>query len=77
MLEDAAWYVEHTGMSNRELQEKRILAIETVRPHLQAIIDEFDMDKHHGSTPLASRDGLAGFVKDLPSFKARMPQSRL
>jgi hypothetical protein len=77
MLEDAAWYVEHTGMSNRELQERRILAIERARPHLQAIIDELDMEKHHGSTPLVSRESLAGFVRDLPSFDAGLPRSRL
>lgn len=77
MLEDAAWYVEHTGLSNRGLQEKRILAIEKARPHLQAIIDEFDMEKHHVSTPLVSREGLAGFVRDLPSFDAGLPRSRL
>lgn len=77
MLEDAAWYVEHIGLSNRELQEKRILAIERARPDLQAIIDEFDMGKHHGSTPLVSREGLAGFVRDLPSFEAGLPRSRL
>jgi hypothetical protein len=77
MLEDAAWYVEHTGMSNQELQEKRILAIESARPHLQAIIDEFDMGKHHGSTPLVSKEGMAGFVRDLPSFDAGLPRSRL
>ena len=77
MLEDAAWYVENTGISSRELQEKRILAIERARPHLQAVIDEFDMGKHHGSTPLVSREGLTGFVRELPSFEARMPRSRL
>lgn len=77
MLEDAAWYVEHTDLSNRELQKKRILAIERARPHLQAVIDEFDMAKHHGSTPLVSSDRFAGFVKDLPSYEGQMPRSRL
>ena len=77
VLENAAWYVENTGMSNRELQETRILAIERARPHLQAIIDEFDMAKHHGSTPLVSSEGMAGFVRDLPSFEAGLPRSRL
>ena len=77
MLEDAAWYVEHTGMSSGEIQEKRILAIERARPHLQAIIDEFDMGKHHGAMPLVLREGLAGFVRELPSFEPGVPRSRL
>lgn len=77
ILEDAAWYVEHAGMSNRALHERRISAIERARPHLQSIIDGFDMGKHFGTTPLVSKESWAEFVGDLPSFEGRMPRSRL
>lgn len=77
ILEDAAWYVEHAGLSNQELQEKCILAIERARPHMQSIIDEFDMGKHHGSTPLLSRVSWDEFVRELPSFDSGIPRSRL
>ena len=77
ILEDAAWYVEHTGLSNQKLQEKRIWAIERARPHLQSIIDGFDMAKHHGSTPLVSKASSDGFLGELPSFNCEMPRSRL
>jgi len=77
ILEDAAWYVEHTDLSNRDIQEKRILAIERARPHLPSIIDGFDMAKHHGSTPLVSEASCDSFLRDLPSFDSGLPRSKL
>ena len=76
-LEDAAWYVEHTGMSGDSLHEKRVLAIERARPHLQSTIDGFGMEEHFGDTPLVSEDGWDGFVRDLPAFGDGMERSRL
>lgn len=77
MLEDAAWYVENAGITNQELQESRVLAIERARPHLQSMIDGFDMAKHHGSTPLVSGESFAAFMAALPSFESEVPRSRL
>jgi acyl-CoA oxidase len=77
IVENAAWYVEHAGLSGRELQEKRILAIERARPHLQSIIDGFDMAKHHGLTPLVSQASYDSFLRDLPSFDSGLPRSKL
>lgn len=77
MLEDAAWYVENAGVSSQELQERRVLAIERARPHLQSIIDDFDMVKHHGTAPLVSGESFAGFMAELPSFTSGLPRSRL
>jgi acyl-CoA oxidase len=77
ILEDAAWYVEHTGLSSQKLQEIRILAIERARPHLQSIVDGFEMGKHHGSTPLVSKTSSDDFLRDLPSFDSGLPRSRL
>lgn len=77
ILEDAAWYVERAGMTNLELQERRVLAIERVRPHLQSIIDGFDMEKHHGAIPLVSSKGWTEFMGELPSFEGAMPRSKL
>jgi hypothetical protein len=64
ILEDAAWYVEHNGILSRDLHEKRILAVDRVKLHLQSVIDDFDMSKHHGTKPLVSRSGWNGFLRE-------------
>lgn len=70
MLEDAAWYVEYASMTYRELHERRVAAVEKVRPLLQSVVDGFDMERHFGATPLVSREGWEGFVGELPEFGA-------
>ena len=77
MLEDAAWYVEHAGMSSEYLHRKRILAIERVRPQLQFVIDGFGMGEYFGDTPLVSEEGWDEFVRDLPAFGDGLERSRL
>ena len=77
MLEDAAWYVEHAGMSSESLHQKRVLAIERVRPQLQSIIDAFGMEEHFGDTPLVSEQAWDGFVRGLPAFGDGMERCRL
>jgi acyl-CoA oxidase len=77
MLEDAAWYVEHAGMSSENLHRKRILAIERVRPQLQSVIDGFGMEEFFGDTPLVSEEGWDEFVRDLPAFGDGLERSRL
>lgn len=68
MLQDAAWYVENTDTTNQGIHAKYQSAIESVRPHLNTIIGEWDMEKHFGSTPLISKEHWDGFMGNLPSF---------
>lgn len=68
MLQDAAWYVENTDTTNQGIHAKYQSAIESVRPHLNTIIGEWDMEKYFGSTPLISKEHWDGFMEDLPSF---------
>ena len=77
MLEDAAWYVEHAGMTSEDLHQKRVLAIERVRPQLPSIIDGFGMEEFFGETPLVSEEGWDGFMRDLPAFGDGVVRSRL
>jgi acyl-CoA oxidase len=77
MLEDAAWYVEHDGMSSESLHQRRALAIEKVRPQLPSIIDNFGMEEFFGETPLVSEEGWDGFVRALPGFGDGVVRSRL
>lgn len=77
MLEDAAWYVEHAGMSSESLHQKRVLAIESVRPQLQSVIDGFGMEECFGDTPLVSEEGWEGFLRGLPAFGDGGVRSRL
>ena len=68
MLQDAAWYVENTDMTNQGIHTRYQNAIESVRPQLNTIIGEWDMEKHFGSTPLVSKEHWDGFMGDLPVF---------
>lgn len=68
VLEYAAWYVEHAGMSSREIHAKHVAAVERTRPHLEAIIQEFDMERYFGSTPLVSSEAEDEFMRGLPAF---------
>lgn len=68
MLKDAAWYVEHAGITYRELHERRVAAVEKVRPLLQSVVEGIEMERHFGSTSLVSREGWGGFVGELPEF---------
>lgn len=68
MLQDQAWYVEHAGMTSREIRSRHTSAIERARPHLQAIIEEFDMAKHFDSTPLVSAKHWEDLMSQLPHF---------
>jgi hypothetical protein len=77
MLEDAAWYVEHAGMTSESLHQKRVLAIERARPQLQSVIDGFEMGEFFGETPLVSEEGWDGFVRDLPGFGDGVVRSML
>jgi acyl-CoA oxidase len=68
VLEFAAWYVEQVGMTNREIHQRHVTDIERTRPHLEAIIQDFDIEKHFNSTPLASNEHEDEFMRDLPKF---------
>jgi hypothetical protein len=68
MLQDAAWYVENTELTNQGIHQRYQKAIESVRPHLDAIIGEWGMEKHFGSTPLVSKEHWDGFMGDLTVF---------
>lgn len=68
ILRDAVWYVEHAGMTGREIQQKRTSSVERVRPNLQTIVDEFDMEKHFCSTPLVSEQHWDDLLGKLPTF---------
>lgn len=68
MLQDAAWYVENTELTNQGIHTRYQKAVESVRPHLNTIIGEWDMEKHFGSTLLISKEHWDGFMGDLPIF---------
>jgi acyl-CoA oxidase len=68
ILQDPAWYVEHAGMTNREIHQKYTTAIECVRPSLGEIMEEFGMEKHFGSIPLVSKEHWDDFIDELPTF---------
>jgi acyl-CoA oxidase len=72
ILEDAAWYVEHVSMTSREIHARQVAAIERTRPHLEATIKDFGMDKHFGSTPLVSSELEDEFMRSLPTFGESM-----
>jgi acyl-CoA oxidase len=68
ILQDAAWYVENTELTNRGVHERYQDAMESVRPYVNAVIDEWDMERHFGSTPLVSKEHWDGFMGQLPVF---------
>jgi acyl-CoA oxidase len=72
VLEYAAWYIEHASMTSREIYARQVAAIERTRPHLEAIIEDFGMDKHFGSTPLVSSELEDEFMRGLPTFGEAM-----
>lgn len=50
------------------IQAKHVAAVERTRPHLEAIIQEFDMERYFGSTPLVSSEAEDEFMRGLPAF---------
>ena len=68
MLQDAAWYVENTGLTNQGIHTRYQNAIESARPQLNTIIAEWDMEKHFGSTPLVSKEHWDEFMGGLTVF---------
>lgn len=68
ILKYPAWYVEHADMTSREIHLRQVSAIERTRPHLEAVIAEFGMEKYFGATPLVSHEAEDEFLRELPTF---------
>ena len=62
-------------MTSREIHARHVAAVERTRPHLEAIIDGFGMEKYMGSTTLVSSENEDEFMRSLPTFGEEAAQT--
>jgi hypothetical protein len=55
-------------LTNQGIHQRYQKAVESVRPQLDNIIGEWDMEKHFGTTPLVSNEHWDGFMEGLTVF---------